>query len=319
MDAAKTMPLMKTPSGQRFLIACSWLPILEPRIVYRNKAKKEALTPAEFAKLDEQSREGFEELSLDEKFYFNTKYGSPLAYARALDLICQHSGEPRGDCLPNKRIFDFGYGGIGHLRLLASLGCDVIGVDIDPLLRAYYREPEDQGVIEPAGLGGDDPAEVRKPGHLKLLHGFWPGDEKIRAEAGGDYDIIISKNTLKKGYITPRHEVDPRMLVHLGVSTDEFLARVSESLKPGGHFMIYNICPAQKPDPKDYMPWADGGSPFTKEQFEKAGLSIIKFDEDDTETCRKLGKALRWDEDGMDLEKDLFAWFTLVRKSQAGK
>jgi len=53
-----------------------------------------------------------------------------------------------------KRILDFGYGTVGHLRLLASLGADMVGVEVDPLLRALYSAPGDQGAI----------ARARQPG-----------------------------------------------------------------------------------------------------------------------------------------------------------
>jgi hypothetical protein len=50
------------------------------------------------------------------------------------------------------RILDFGYGTIGHLYLLGSLGADAVGVDVDPLLPALYSQPKDQDRVP--GRGG---------------------------------------------------------------------------------------------------------------------------------------------------------------------
>ena len=243
--------------------------------------------------------------------YYTTRYGSPLAYMRALDLACQPMGCK--ECFRARRIFDFGYGGIGHLRLLASTGANVVGVEVDPLLQALYSDPRDTGTIQGAGMGENIPPD----GSLTLVHGSWPGDEAVRQAAGKGFDLIISKNVLKRGYLHPEKEVDPRMLVKLGVDDDTFLAAIAESLNPGGYFIIYNISPKQRED--TYLPWADGRSPFSKEAFEKAGLAILDFDTDDTVKVRQLGTALRWNEgeNAMDLERDIFAHYTLVQKPPA--
>ncbi|HET9480609.1 MAG TPA: hypothetical protein VFP98_02545 [Candidatus Polarisedimenticolia bacterium] len=62
--------------------------------------------------------------------FLNTRYGSPLAYARALEIV---SDSGMTD-LSGRRVLDVGYGGIGHLRLMASLGAEFVGVEVDPLL-----------------------------------------------------------------------------------------------------------------------------------------------------------------------------------------
>ena len=50
----------------------------------------------------------------------------------------------------------------------------------------------------------------------------------------------------------------------------------------------------------------------------RAEVDVVAFDVIDNESARRLGHALQWDgpEGGMDLEKDLFAWYTIVRKSR---
>ena len=65
--------------------------------------------------------------------------GSPLSYARPLDILFS-----KGLALPQgAKALDFGHGYIGHLRLLATMGVDATGVDVDPLLTALYGEPGD--------------------------------------------------------------------------------------------------------------------------------------------------------------------------------
>jgi hypothetical protein len=175
------------------------------------------------------------------------------------------------------------------------------------MLAALYCEPVDQGRIP--GLQGRD-------GSLKLVHGHWPGDESVRAAAGIGFDLFLSKNTLKRGYIHPEREVDPRRLVHLGVEDRAFLQAVFEVLKPGGHFMVYNLSPAPAPADKPYIPWADGRFPFAQTLCESVGFRVIAFDRDDTEAARTMGRLLGWGEGegAMDLDNDLFGHYTILQK-----
>jgi hypothetical protein len=156
-------------------------------------------------------------------------------------------------------------------------------------------------------------------GQLKLLTGHWPGDRMLSTAAGGGFDLILSKNTLKNGYIHPAEKVDDRLLVHLGVSDEEFVAAVAESLAPGGLFLIYNLCPAPAPAGKPYIPWADGRCPFSRKVLEDAGLAVLAFDQNDDGPARAMGHALGWDagEGAIDLDKDLFGLYTLAAKPSA--
>src|SRR5262249_53062441 len=154
------------------------------------------------------------------------------------------------------RILDFGYGTIGHLRLLAGLGAEVTGVDVDPMLRALYSAPEDQGIVK---------SRRGREGRLRLIDGQFPADKTVKTLVGEGYDLIISKNTLKRGYVHPERPVDPRRLLGLGVADDTFVKALYDALKPGGRVMIYNICPAPSPPGQPYKNWADGRCPFAKE------------------------------------------------------
>jgi SAM-dependent methyltransferase len=302
-DAAKVARLVRSPLARRFVAATAALPRIAPRTVHRDAAKKRALTAAEAARLPADERATWAPLPIDEEFYYNTKYGSPLAYARPLDLLGEAGVVPE----PGTRLFDFGYGGVGHLRLLASLGFDAVGVDVDPLLGALYSEPTDQGAI--AGFDG-------KAGSLRLVHGSYPGDGATARAVGGGFDVIVSKNVLKKGYVHPDRPAEERFLIDLGVDDATFLRTISGALRPGGFFLIYNICPAPTPPDQPFKPWTDGRSPFPPSAFEAAGLRVLAFDRDDTDAIRALGRALGWDrgEGAMDLENDLSVLYTLVER-----
>lgn len=302
-EAERVLALVECKGTQAYLAATRALPETAERVVLYDPKTREAVTAEEHGQLSAEEQARFQPTTYGREFYYSTRYGTPIAYARALDLIGKRTGEPARDSLSGKRILDFGYGGIGHLRLLASLGCDAVGVDVDPLLHAYYRA-EDQGTI--ASLSGG-PA-----GRLTLVHGHWPAEERVRGEVGGGYDLVLSKNVLKKGYVRPAQKVDPAMLVDLGVPPEQFLVEIARVLKPGGIFAIYNLCPA--PNKDRYLPWAYGESPFTKEEFAAAGFECLAFDVDDRAPAQELGWALKWDEQGMDVENDLFAWYTIARR-----
>ena len=174
------------------------------------------------------------------------------------------------------------------------------------MFAALYSEPGDTGAL------GD--------GSVAIHTGQWPADERLREGVGGRYSLITSKNTLKAGYIHPTppagQTVDPKKLVHLGVSDDEFLKRVHDALLPGGVFVIYNICPPQNPPEKEYIPWADGNSPFPRDVFEKAGFELIAFDvRDDAwvlDCFERLGYLMG--KSRSEASKDYLCWYTIVRR-----
>ncbi len=311
LEAARVMPMLDTAAARMFLLSTSFLPVPAPRTLHINRAEQKVLTDAEFNQLPEEARAGYEARELDDHYFYYTGYGTPLAYARPLDIAAaemQRRGKS-GNVFKGTKIFDFGFGSIGHLRMLASLGADVRGVEVDPILEKLYSEPDDTGFVEKMGLNEDV-----TDGTLTLAFGKWPADEVVKDKIGGGYDLILSKNTLKNGYLNPEKEVDPRRLVHLGVEQREFVETVFAALKPGGLFLIYNLSPKQSEE--QYMPWADGRCPFPKGMFEAAGFEVIAFDVDDSKAARRLGDALMWNQGPrpMNLEEDLFGLYTLVRK-----
>ncbi|MFO0974735.1 MAG: hypothetical protein U1A27_15035, partial [Phycisphaerae bacterium] len=281
-DAAAARSLVRSDLGRAFLSAVDALPAIAERPIYHNPKTRRILSPGSYEKADAAARAGFERDTINEENYYFTKYGTPVAYARAIDLL----GQNGLSTLRGARLLDFGYGGIGHLRMLATLGCDAVGVDVDPFLHELYSEPQDQGAVSNrAGASG----------RVTVLDGHWPGDAAIRRAAGKEFDIIVSKNTLKNGYIHPAEKVDKRMTIDLGASDEEFVRAVYESLRPGGWFLIYNVCPGPNQPGKPYIPWADGRCPFARADLEKQGFRVVKFDESDTSTIHQFGHAFGWD------------------------
>jgi SAM-dependent methyltransferase len=307
-EAAAVRPLLRSDLARRFLDATNGpgLPAPAPRTLFYDPDAKAFVREEDAAKRDEAARAKLKSLPVSEGLYYTTKYGSPLAYARALDVLAEKGGVKD---LAGKRVLDFGYGSIGHLRLLASLGADAVGVDVDPFLAALYARPGDTGPV-PAAPG------AKAGGKVTLVDGRWPAEEAAKATVGGGFDLILSKNTLKNGYLHPEKPVDKRMLVDLGVSDEAYVKTLYDALKPGGRVLIYNLCPAPAKEGKPYIPWADGRSPFPREMWEKAGFKVVAIDVKDDDAARALGRALAWDQgkSPMDLQNDLFAWYTLVEK-----
>ncbi len=190
-------------------------------------------------------RSGNKDLQVDEKLFYTGRYGSPLAYIRCLELAEQFHFAPRA----GTKILDFGYGSIGHLRMFALSNMHAVGVDVDPLLPLLYEKK-----FEELGKGS-----------VRLFHGKYPAEKDLTAQVGGGYDLVISKNTLKRGYIHPSREpTNPRHVIDLGVADEEFLAAFANMLNPNGLFVIYNFCPAKAPLDKPYIPWAKESVPLRK-------------------------------------------------------
>ena len=302
-EAGALEPRIESRLARGFLAATAELPAIRPRTLFLDESTRAYFTESAAGKRTEPERRRLKPVPVDESFYYTTKYGSPLAYVRPLDLL----GQAGLDDLAGTKVLDFGYGTIGHLRLLAGLGADVTGVDVDPLLPALYSRPEDQGVIKNA-RGRD--------GRLRLLDGRFPADPSVKSSVGQGFDLFLSKNTLKNGYVHPERPVEKRRLLNLEVDDAAFVRAIRDALKPGGWVMIYNICPAPSKPGEPYKNWADGRCPFPRPLWEAAGFEVLAFDRDDTPAIRRIAHALGWDkgESAMDLDTDLFAQYSLMRR-----
>ncbi len=300
-QAASLRPMFRSPLVHAFLDQTASLPHVEPRTVLHDSARTRYWSLEEAADLPDSVRSRLVTRTLDEGFYYETRYGTPLAYARPLEIVAEN----RVSALAGRRIADFGYGTIGHLRLLAQLGAEAHGIEVDLLLRTLYAP--DTGVVS---LGG------KPAGRLVLHHGRWPAEPALTAEVGGGYDLFLSKNTLKNGYIHPAEKVDPRRLVHLGVDDSTYVRALSRTVRRGGLVLIYNLCPAPAPPGKTDIPWADGRCPFSRGLWEASGFEVLAFDQDDSPAARTMARALGWNagDQPMDLENDLFAVYSLFRR-----
>lgn len=281
-EAAALLPLAKSDVAKSFLQATGNLPEISQRTLHRD-GKGAWLTQNAFDALDETARAGMTAFPVSDTFYYNTRYGTPLAYFRALDV----AGQSGFDTLQSKKILDFGYGTVGHLRIMASLTAHTVGVDVDPMLTALYSEPGDTGDIN---------TTLHAVGSITLVSGRF-ADDAIKQQVGTGYDLITSKNTLKRGYIHPPEEehVDRRMLVDLGVGDEAFMQTMHDVLKPGGLLVIYNLSMKRQPD-EPYHPASDGRCPFQRELLEKIGFEVLHYDASDDDTAHIMAKTLSWDQ-----------------------
>jgi hypothetical protein len=306
-EATAMTALVQTSLAKEFLTGFQCLPPLATtRVAYYNRETRDAVTEEAVKSMSEEQLKGYAKRDIDEQFFYTTRYGTPVAFARPMEILGR-AGVKRVDGL---KILDFGFGSIGQLRAMAALGAMAVGVDVDALLELMYSQPGDTGAIERCSVAGQGAI-----GNVKLVFGQFPAEASVVTAVGTGFDVFVSKNTLKRGYIHPEQQVDPRMLVHLRVDDETFVRAVFDALKPGGFALIYNLSPAPAKDGETYKPWADGRSPFTRELYERVGFAVVAFDTDDSVAAREMGKTLGWGEQ-MDLANDLFGTYTLVRKPQ---
>jgi SAM-dependent methyltransferase len=301
-DAAKILPQASTPFAKSLLNGFGCLQPIQPTAIYYNKETRSTISAVQASKMTEDQLKGYTKKDIDDGYYYFTKYGTPVAFVRPVEILGR-AGVKTADDL---KLVDFGFGSIGQLRALASVGATVTGIEVDPVLEIIYaKETGPAKRCSAAGPGRD--------GSIALAFGQFPKDPEVVKKVGGGYDVFVSKNTLKHGYVHPEQEVDPRMLVHLDVSDEVFVRAVYDALKPGGFFLIYNLCPAPAAPGEKYIPWADGRSPFSAETYTKVGFKVLAFDVDDTEAARVMGKTFGWGTDE-ELAKSIFGIYTLVRR-----
>lgn len=216
--------------------------------------------------------EGLVAREVNDEFVY-ARITDPLGYTRPYEILSSVGWQPKG-----KKVLDFGYGNLGQLLMLSSLGAKVHGVEVDRLLI-------------------DGTKAVSKP--LVLHHGYFPADAQLVKEIGTGFDLWISKNTLKRGYVKP---LEGEAVIDLGPTA---LNVIASELKKGGYFLVYNLAPLQK---KQYLPMADGNSPFTREALEAAGFEVLAFDADDSEKALTMGAILEWG------NEPLVATYTLARR-----
>lgn len=293
-EAAAVRPLIKSQLALDWLSGVEKLPEPNKRVVYK-EANGDFVSEVRYQTLSLKDRAACKRVELDPDFYYYTKYGTPLAYVRIWDIAAQNGLQD----LKGKSVADYGYGGVGQLRLAALIGAKAVGIDVDSLLPAYYSNSDDVG---PFGAGS-----------VQMVNGFWPGDPSTSSAVGAGYDLFISKNTLKRGYIHPERKANPKYLITLGVTDAQYLSAVYKMLNPGGLFIVYNLSPAQNPPDKEFLPMADGRFPFERSLVEKVGFKVLAFDVNDDDFAQKMGLAYGWGSED-EMKKTIFAHYTILRK-----
>jgi SAM-dependent methyltransferase len=288
-------PLVKSEAAKEFLNAASQLPKRDAREIYVDAKTRNAITPTRWSALPDAQKSAYKKVNHDEAFYYATYYGSPMAYVRAIDVAAQFGVKS----LREARVLDIGYGAIGGMQLMAYAGAQVSALDVDSLLTALYNQREDQGIFQNKNGG---------VGSLKLYDGLFAGDAALTKAIGSHFDLIVAKNTLKRGFMRPLP--GKKAFVDFGATDEVFLRAIRDALAPGGIALLYNIAGAFNPE----RPSTDGRSPFTRDALEAAGFAVLAFDTNDDTAIRAIGAALGWQKDMGDLEKNLFALFTVVQK-----
>lgn len=281
--AANMEPSLESPWVKQWLRSVRQLKPVKPSTWYCNRGNQSCVTK-------DPSDPSWSPRVADDEFVY-ARVTDPLGYARPLDLLAATGFNPKG-----KKVLDFGYGNLGQLLMLAELGAEVHGVEVDALLPAATKS-----------LVG----KVGGKGALVLHHGYFPSDVKLVKELGRGFDLFLSKNTLKRGYVHPAEPRDAKGQIDLGFEDRKVLEIILGLLKPGGHFFIYNLAPAQA---GLYKPMADARCPWPRELLEGAGFEVLAYDADDSPKARRMGHLLEWDADGDDLEQNLFATYTLLRR-----
>lgn len=298
---ARTLSAAYTSTlAQRMLAEVERLPVPEPRTIHATFRPNRVYTEDELDAMSESERAKVRTLEIEPEDHYSTFYGTPLVYARVLELASIHADLTTLDGID---ILDLGYGQLGQLRLWAQMGADVTGIEVDPILSAIY---------EGSDLIGDLDGDPDTSGSIRLLECSFPQDGSCAKDAGDGYELIVSRNLLKRGYVKPA-TLNPNFPppVGWGMEDAEVLGAFYDALAPGGVLIIESLGPA--PDPS--KPWSDISNPWEKDDWEAAGFEVIAYDEDESHFVREQGRALGWGE-RMNLDEDLFSVYSIYRKPE---
>ena len=76
-EAAALQTLVQSRAARTFLEAAELLPAIETRTLWRDKKKREYFSSLQASHLSKDAPDLLEEVTLDESFYYTTKYGTP--------------------------------------------------------------------------------------------------------------------------------------------------------------------------------------------------------------------------------------------------
>lgn len=257
-----------------WLDATGSLPWVQPRRLYQYPAKKELFPRSVVMKLPAEHRSLLLSREFGEQVYYDGRYGSGLSYWPLVEALARAGVSS----LAGLRVLDIGYGTILPLRLMACLGARVTGIDTDTFPIAMYGEPGDTGAIR-ATKAVTNPSRVG--GSVELVRG------KVGVEwTPPECDVVVSRNTLKNGYVHPAGEEEPS--VGLGMDDGAFLDVLRGALARGGFLVIYNTFDAAEPGPG-----SDGRCPFARERFAAAGFEVVVLDEPDDASQERYADVMR--------------------------
>jgi SAM-dependent methyltransferase len=163
------------------------------------------------------------------------------------------------------RVLDYGCGAGAWLANIAAAGARATGIEVPAWATTRVT------ISEPDGVNDLAPPAPGVPPARRLLGNFpaWPD---MREAVGGGYDIILSKNVLKKSYV--RED-----FVQLGATDEAFLGEMHDRLKPGGLFLIMNL--GSRPQAGAPAKGAeDAHAAFTGAQLRAAGFEVLADDVD---------------------------------------
>ncbi|MBL8875966.1 MAG: hypothetical protein JNM86_09250 [Phycisphaerae bacterium] len=257
---------VKSDLATDFLNATSALPWIQPRKLYQDPESKVLYPSSQIASISAERRWKLVSRSFDEHDCYEGRYGMPLSYAAFLDALSDFGVRS----LSGKRVLDLGFASILPLRLMACLGASVTGLETDKLVAALYAFDGDTGPVRSVRGRTIDRSH---DGSIAIKQGRLGVDWKPEA---GSLDLILSRNTLKQGYVHPRAEHAHEPNVKLKLTDEAFLETVRASLSRGGLFAIYNTF-----DPTDNGPGANGHCPFSREQLAASRFEVLAHDQSD--------------------------------------
>src|SRR5262245_14097529 len=88
-EARAVAPLVSTDLANNFLAAADDLPAIPKRPLYINPDTKRYYCEKRANALPRAERAKLKPVAADEQLYYTTKYGTPLAYARPLEILAQ--------------------------------------------------------------------------------------------------------------------------------------------------------------------------------------------------------------------------------------
>ncbi|MBY0112720.1 MAG: hypothetical protein K2Y21_07860 [Phycisphaerales bacterium] len=259
-----------------WLDATGSLPWVQPRRLYQYPAKKDLFPRSAVMKLPAEHRALLLSREFGERVYYDGRYGSGLSYWPLIEALA-HAGV---SSLAGLRVLDIGYGTILPLRLMACLGARVTGIDTDTFPIAMYGERGDTGAVR-ATKAVTNPSRVG--GSIELVRG------KVGVEWTPEgFDVVVSRNTLKNGYVHPPEAFAHEPNVRLGMDDAAFLAVVRAGMVRGGVWVMYNTF-----DPAENGPGVDGRCPFSRQGFASAGFEVVGLDESDDAMQEAMARGVR--------------------------